>query len=261
MRINASRVDFDRMQLRELICQAYRIKFYQLVAPSWLLTSEEGYDIVANLPAGAAKEQVPEMLRALLADRFGLVTHSDVREHDVYGLVVGKGGLKIRASRQEPAKSPESGSSSDQKDGQNSGAASATLNGGGQKRSGPITTSSDGKLVHFARRNVSMAMLAETLAPLLDRPVLDMTGLNDTYDTEFDVSMSDVMASFQAKGYLPSGAAAAGDPGDPALAASDPVGGQSVRAAVRSLGLDLIRTRAPLPLLVVDHAEKLPVAN
>src|SRR5207249_390169 len=49
-------------------------------------------------PEGTTKEQVPEMLQALLAERFQLKIHRENREHNVYGLVVGKGGHKLKES-------------------------------------------------------------------------------------------------------------------------------------------------------------------
>jgi uncharacterized protein (TIGR03435 family) len=51
--------------------RAYGIKSTpQIEGPDWLW--EERYDIDATLPEGASREQVPAMLRGLLADRFKL---------------------------------------------------------------------------------------------------------------------------------------------------------------------------------------------
>ena len=41
------------------------------------------------------------MLQALLADRFKLAIHRDTKEHAVYALVVGKGGVKMKESEPE----------------------------------------------------------------------------------------------------------------------------------------------------------------
>lgn len=61
--------------LRGIITMAYGIESDRLVnAPPW--TSQEGFDINAIMPAGAAGEQRMLMLRTLLADRFGLLVHT-----------------------------------------------------------------------------------------------------------------------------------------------------------------------------------------
>ena len=49
---------------------AYKLKAYQVIGPDWIKSSH--WDIAATLPEGANKDQVPEMMQALLADRFKL---------------------------------------------------------------------------------------------------------------------------------------------------------------------------------------------
>src|ERR1700675_4174750 len=60
MKIDGVRVDIGNFPLMQLICKAYDVKAYQVSGPSWLLTGQK-FDIVANLPHGATKEQVPQM--------------------------------------------------------------------------------------------------------------------------------------------------------------------------------------------------------
>ena len=52
---------------------AYGVPRYQISGPSWL--GGERYIIEAMIRPGATKEQVNEMLRNLLADRFKLTLH------------------------------------------------------------------------------------------------------------------------------------------------------------------------------------------
>jgi uncharacterized protein (TIGR03435 family) len=47
--------------------------------------------MAAKLPEGATREQVPEMIRTMLEDRFQLKSHRDGKELPVYGLVAGNG--------------------------------------------------------------------------------------------------------------------------------------------------------------------------
>src|SRR5207247_1621786 len=74
----------------------YRLKPYQVIAPDWVGT--EHYDIAGKLPAGATRDQVPEMVQALLEDRFKLQIHRENRDFPVYALIQGKNGIKLKES-------------------------------------------------------------------------------------------------------------------------------------------------------------------
>ena len=100
MTIDGARVDIGGMPLTTLIQQAFRVKQFQVVAPDW--AGESRWDILAKLPDGGSQEQVPEMLLALLTDRFKLAVHRENKELPVYALVVGKVGLKMQAYVPEP---------------------------------------------------------------------------------------------------------------------------------------------------------------
>ena len=84
VRMDAGRVDIDGLPLSEIINIAFRVKSYQVTGPSWLgaggMMNAERFDIHATLPAGATTEQVPEMLQALLAERFKLAFHREQKE-------------------------------------------------------------------------------------------------------------------------------------------------------------------------------------
>ena len=82
--------------LNWVLSWAFRAQYYefQISAPAWL--SDAGVEIHATMPAGATVEQVPEMLQRLLAERFGLVMHREVRQTDGYELLVGPDGIKMR---------------------------------------------------------------------------------------------------------------------------------------------------------------------
>ena len=68
MTVSGPRVDIRFMSLFTLVVTAYRIKPHQLSGPDWMRTQR--FDIAAKLPENAGREQLPEMLRALLAERF-----------------------------------------------------------------------------------------------------------------------------------------------------------------------------------------------
>jgi uncharacterized protein (TIGR03435 family) len=92
VKIDKARADFGGMPLTELIARAYKVKSYQVTGPEWM---KSRFDILAKMPDGATEEQVPEMLQALLADRFKLKVHTDSKEFPVYALVAGKNGPKL----------------------------------------------------------------------------------------------------------------------------------------------------------------------
>ena len=94
------RIDFPNATLRYCIAYAYGLKEYQVSGPSWL--SELRYDIVAKGPEGTLHDQLPDMMQALLAERFQLELHDETKEFSVFALTVGKNGPKLKASPPEP---------------------------------------------------------------------------------------------------------------------------------------------------------------
>jgi uncharacterized protein (TIGR03435 family) len=79
--------------LKRLLAEAYRLQLNQVLGPNWLGQNE--YDIDAKAAGGATKEQMAQMLRNLVAERFKLTQHSETREMRVYELVIDKSGSKI----------------------------------------------------------------------------------------------------------------------------------------------------------------------
>jgi len=80
--------------LKRLIAEAYRLQLSQVSGPKWIDQNE--YDIDARTAGTATREQMLLMLRSLLAERFNLKQHSELREMRVYDLMVGPSGPKIR---------------------------------------------------------------------------------------------------------------------------------------------------------------------
>ena len=80
--------------LKRLLAEAYHLQQNQVLGPSWLDRNE--YDIDAKTTGAGTREQMALMLRSLVAERFKLTQHSEMREMRVYELVIGKSGSKIR---------------------------------------------------------------------------------------------------------------------------------------------------------------------
>jgi uncharacterized protein (TIGR03435 family) len=95
---------------------------------------------------------------------------------------------------------------------------------------------------------------------MVDRPILDMTGLKGYYDVVIDVSMQDLMNAARAAGAnIPANAPGGGSSANPADNASDP--GGSIFNAIQALGLKLEARKLPLKKIVVDSVEKMPTEN
>jgi uncharacterized protein (TIGR03435 family) len=93
MRIDQSRVDIGGYSVVTLLAAAFRVARQQVVAPDFART--EYFDIQAKLPEGATRDQVPEMLQAMLAERFKLSYHYETRFYPLTFLTLGKTGMKL----------------------------------------------------------------------------------------------------------------------------------------------------------------------
>jgi len=261
---DAQRVDIGFLSLPELMTVAFKVKRYQVVGPDWM--SAQRFDVQAKLPDGATREQVPEMLQALLAERFKLAVHRDTKEHAVYALLVGKGGAKLKEAAPPDPKTvdgAEPGGPTGVKMTRDS--KGATIMGG---RVGPVKVQmGPGGVTHYEFAKMSMTGIADILSSFLDRPVVDMTEMKGDYQFSLDVTLEDMKGAARAAGVaMPSagGAATAGGGPDagkmPADAASDPSGSTLFRS-VQQLGLKLEARKAPTEIIVVDHLEKMPTEN
>ena len=100
---------------------------------------------------------------------------------------------------------------------------------------------------------MNMTAFADVLNGYTERPVLNMTGIEGTYDMEFEVAAEEFRNARRAHG-APIPPTPPGDtPADPA--------GASLAASLQKLGLKLEPRKAPVEVIVVDKAEKLPTEN
>ncbi|MEO8372826.1 MAG: TIGR03435 family protein [Candidatus Solibacter sp.] len=91
---------------------------------------------------------------------------------------------------------------------------------------------------------VPMRNLVEVLSRQMSRPVLDMTGLKGFYTFTMTYALDEAPAA-PVDGVIPESS----------------VGPSLARALQDQLGLRLEARRAPVDMLIVDHAEKVPVEN
>jgi uncharacterized protein (TIGR03435 family) len=277
MRMDASRVEIDGMPLPDIINTAFRTKSYQVTAPGWVGTGLNAprFDIHATLPAGANPDQLPEMLQALLAERFKLTFHRETKEQPIFALIVGKNGPKLVESPNSPPAGDAAPAGAVPPPGPTSGllgrgGTPAVQISGNPQTGMTIKGAATGTMrmsmspegtMHLEADKVSMASLAETLTRFLDRPVVDQTGLKGNYKIALDLAREDLMNAVRAVGVVPPAAlgTAPGATGG-APAASDPSGG-SIFRSVEQLGLKLDSRKTPIDHLVIDHLERTPTED
>jgi uncharacterized protein (TIGR03435 family) len=232
-----------------VLVRAYGLQPDQLTGPDWL--TSDYFDIVANVPAGAPKEQIPLMFQDLLAERFKLQFHRAALSRPRYALVIAAGGARLKEA-ETPPDGDTLPSSKHAGEGENFsltvrskgifGAYNATLAHG---------------IMHFEHPSITMKLLAEFLSRLVDAPVVDMTGLNGAYFVPLDVPTSELPGFPTARTDT---ATAHTDAGQPVPTASEP-SGNSLRGSLQKLGLRLEQRRLSVEMFVVDHVERTPTAN
>jgi len=226
---------------------AYDVQTFQISAPGWLSTAR--YDIAANVPAGATKEQVNAMWQNLLKERFGVALHHESKEFQVDELTVARGGLKLKETDLGP--NPDPFTPPDGPPRNRNG--TPEMNGFGAI----VVIFPDGPRAQMTAKGLTLADLAARLGQQLHHPVIDRTGLTGRYD--FTLEYTPDLSGVQLPVPLPGAGGPARAPGAPGDSASEP--GSTLAAAVEKLGLKLSRGKAQLDVIVVDHAERVPTEN
>jgi uncharacterized protein (TIGR03435 family) len=244
VRIDGSQVRITSLSLKDYISAAYRVRLNQITGPDWL--GSERFDIAAKLPDGSAQADVPAMLQSLLADRFQLKFHREKKEFPVYALEVAKTGLKVmQTADTDPVA--------------RSGAPINIAAGG--SGAGVMINLGEGSYFSlgangFETKKLTMPTFADMLTRFLDRPIVDMTNVKGAYDLTLNLTPEDRLAM------LIRSAVAAGVVLPPqALALLDTGSTDSLSNALKSVGLTLESSRAPLEILVVDEIQRKPSEN
>ena len=164
MKVDGSRAEYLCANLINLISYAYRMSPARISAPEWMSgMSSPRFDIVAKIPEGGAERQAREMVQALLAERFRLVTHRAGSQQTMYALVLAKGGLKMAASN--------------------------------EAESDPVEETSDsGHTQRWESPSISFERLADLLdrAMPLDAPVIDETGVSGNHRLALEITLNDL---------------------------------------------------------------------
>jgi uncharacterized protein (TIGR03435 family) len=254
LKVEGNRVEIGISSLSELIGMAYKVKYYQVQGPDWLGPTGQRFDIIAKMPEGATKDDVPQMIQALLAERFKLTIHRLSKETQVYALIIGKNGLKMKETPPDVPVAPSDDPDAPKADTNMKITTSqdkATIT---NSPMGTVKQSMVGGVLHMEASKMPMNLLVEQLSRFMDHPVVDMTELKGNYQVVLDISPEDIRNAMRSAGVaMPAGVPGATD------SASEP--GTSVLNSVQQLGLKLEARKMPLDLLVIDHLEKLPTEN
>jgi len=255
MRMMPNNFNVTNIPLRILIMQAYRLSTYQLVGgPSWL--DSDRFDIVAKGPEGSRPDQVPLMLRGLLASRFKLKLHTETRETQVYALVLartdGKLGPKLSKSTDDCEKvMAERRAAAEAARGRGPGPVPFTPPGPNDKpvctiNMYPTPVPNGMPLLNLRGGGQPMQTLVNQISSFLNKRVVDTTGLTGLYDFEMQFSMGTQMP-------LMTQAPGTGSGTTPTAPIDD---GPTMFDAVRELGLKLESERGPVEHLVIDSVER-----
>ena len=245
LHVDGAQVALNYFTIKDIIGIAYRLKPNLIVGPDWL--TGQRYTIAAKLPDGASQDQVLPMLQTLLADRFQMRSHREMREFPVYALGVAKTGLKMTALPPDPESDARDRAPINIAAGGNASGVAIDLGNGSSFSMGATA---------FEAKKLDMTRFADMLSRFTDRPVVDMTDLKGRYDFTLELSPEDRTAM------LVRIAVAQGVVLPPqALRALDFGSNVSLSSSLEKLGLTFDSRRAPLEVLVVDSIQKTPTEN
>lgn len=225
-------VDLANTSVRSLIAHAYDLPEWAIVGgPDWIANTE--YDIEAKILPDEhgvlphlSRTEIQERIKGLLAQRFDLVSHFETRKIPIYELTVMASGARLK--RATPGDQYPNGIS------------------GPDGRTGTgLMRIKDGE---FIGQGIPINGLVDTLSLLLQRTVVDKTGLTGLYDISLAIP---TQARDRSTPPTPDGAQPAPLP-DP----SDSMELSLFTELKTQLGLKLSSAKGEGRVLVVDHIEK-----
>ncbi len=97
-KLDPGRVVYSNQTLAALLIAAYGMNADRIAGIPNEFHYPLAFTIEATYPVGTPREQIPQMLQSLLANRFNLKVHHETRPTPAYALVIAKNGPKIKAS-------------------------------------------------------------------------------------------------------------------------------------------------------------------
>jgi uncharacterized protein (TIGR03435 family) len=227
----AGGIIITNMPVKELIVIAYRLQPYQVSGgPPWI--NSDGYDISAKSENPPKREEIPVMLKSLLADRFQLAIHRQVKELPIYALVIARKDGKLgpnlvkakgdNCTAVDPSKPPPP---------PEPGKPPVLYCGGMSMRPNGLTAAS-----------IQVGQLTQNFSRVLGRVVVDKTGLTGKYDISMEWT-PEALQSLQM-------------PAAPPPSSSEPTGPSIFTAIQEQLGLKFQAQKAPVETIVIDRVER-----
>ena len=217
------RVAIGNMTLQTIIQMAYQIAPTEIIGgPGWI--GNERFDITAKAAAVSPSDQLRLMLQSLLAERFKLAAHIEARSTPVYALMVARSDGRLG-----PLLHPEA------RDCEPLRVVARAKPGTPDPCAGPSGTSGSG-FGHIVQTSRPIDLLTTILRPVVDRPIVNRTGLTGSYDWDL---------TFNPRFFLQGSSAG-----------TDSDGISIFTALEEQLGLKLQPTTASQDVLVVEHVER-----
>jgi uncharacterized protein (TIGR03435 family) len=241
LRVDGAQFDAS-MPLRNFVAVAYKAHPHQFEAPEWM--ASQWYEVAATLPEGHSKGgEVLEMLRALLVERFHIKMHRETKELPIYALTLTKSGITAKEDPLDPVGSSAEAVST----------SSETRSVSTQQRGVAVTMGED----KIEDKKFTMSMLASQLTGIMDRPVVDQTGLeaDAAYDLILELTHEDFLAT-RVRSAINGGMT----PPPQAMKLLE-ASGDSLDMALAKIGLKLEAKKASLEVLVIDSSDKVPGEN
>jgi uncharacterized protein (TIGR03435 family) len=229
-----------------LVISAFQKHLFEVAGgPPWQNSAR--FDITATTENKAATtDQLLDMLKTLLADRFKLKTRTETRDLPIYALMVARDdrrlGQKLTASTADcPDFKVQQQQEFEALATRGLGAAQPKP---GEVRPCSVTTLPSGTgLIGVKAAGQTMTALALMLTQLTGRPVVDKTGLTGLYDFEFTTDLQTLMRL-------------SAERGNNAPIPRNLAEGPSLMTQMQEdLGLKLESQRGPVDVLVIDGAE------
>jgi uncharacterized protein (TIGR03435 family) len=216
-KFDATRVELHKASIKHLIRRAWNVTDYEVVWPDWVDAQRfaVGYDVMVTFPADTTPERLQLMFQELLASRFGLVTHWEMRDLKAFEVRPAESGaiLKKAANPAPPTDFPKY---------------SARTTNGEWHISSQLGGAPSGL-------TVGGFLEALNATQILDRPLVDKTGIKGDYDIELTA------------------------PSD--IPSTKPNASELLNALEKQLGLRATLKTIPVKTLIIDHMDRVPTEN
>ncbi len=214
-RYDTARVILQKASVKHLVRRAWGLPDYQVVWPDWVAGDRGfiGYDVSVTFAPGTSPEQLQLMFQDLLATRFAFAAHWETRDMRAFEVRASERGAKLRTAVNpaQPTDFPKYSTKTE------AGVWHVSSQLGG------------------AQSGLTVAGFLDALNSMniLDRPLVDATGIQGNYDIDLTA------------------------PADP----NRPGPSELLAALDKQLGLKATLKTLSLRVLVIDHMERMPTAN